>query len=224
MSGAPVEPDEVRRRADVVRERIAAAGGDPDHIDIVAVTKGFGAWAIEAACEAGLTLVGESYVQEMAAKVPELPASTREQIEIHFIGTLQSNKVRHAARSVDVWQSVDRPSLVAELAKRVPGARVLLQLDIAGVAAQGGCPLAEAPDLLERARQAGLDVVGVMAIGPQADPHVITEAFRSAVAFADDHALAHRSLGMTGDLEAAVASGTTMVRVGTALFGERPPH
>jgi len=224
VTETPVAPEEVRRRADRVRQRIEDAGGDPDLVEIVAVTKGFGPWAIEAAVAAGLATVGESYVQEMQSKVGELTSDTREAARIHFIGSLQTNKVRAAVPIVDVWQSVDRPSLVKELAKRAPGAAVMLQLDIADVAAQGGCPLEQAPDLLALATGRGLDVVGVMAIGPQADNDVVTAAFRRAVAFADEHALPRRSLGMTGDLEAAVAAGTTMIRVGTALFGERPPR
>jgi uncharacterized pyridoxal phosphate-containing UPF0001 family protein len=221
-SALPVDPAEVAVRLAAVRERIVRAGGDPDAIEIVAVTKGFGAWAIEAAAAAGATVVGESYAQELLTKVGDVVPGVLDSVDLHFIGAMQTNKVRKIAHLVDVWQSVDRASLVHEIAKRSPGASVMLQLDIAGVVGQGGCPLAEAPVLLETARAAGLAVVGCMAIGPQGDVDMVRTAFEQVTAFADAHGLEQRSMGMTGDLEAAVAAGTTMIRVGTALFGERP--
>ncbi len=217
-----VTPLELALRVEQVKERIAAAGGDVDLVHVMAVTKGFGAWAIETAVAAGSTIVGENYAQELVAKGGALEPSVRSKAEVHFIGQLQTNKVRMLAGFVDVWQSVDRPSLVRELARRVPGARVLLQLDIADSPTQGGCHIATAADLLSMARDLGLDVAGVMAIGPQGSPDVVMAAFVRAVAFADKHELPIRSLGMSGDLELAVRAGSTMVRVGTALFGERP--
>ncbi|MDG2114448.1 MAG: YggS family pyridoxal phosphate-dependent enzyme, partial [Actinomycetota bacterium] len=191
---------------------------------IVAVTKGFGPWAIEAAVGAGAAVVGESYAQELEAKAVHLDEHTLANVDIHFIGAMQTNKVRKVAHLVAVWQSVDRASLVREIAKRDPGAQIMLQLDIAGVEGQGGCDLADAPQLLAEATDLGLDVVGVMAIGPQDEPAAVQAAFERMTAFADRHSIAQRSMGMTGDLESAVAAGTTMIRVGTALFGERPPR
>lgn len=213
---------EVEARLEAVRRRITDAGGDLEALRIMAVTKGFGPWAIEAAVAVGLTTVGESYAQEMVPKIAALDDALRDELEVHFIGAMQTNKVRKVAPSVTVWQSVDRASLVDEIAKRAPGARIMLQLDVAGVAAQGGCPLDEAPQLLARATDLGLAVEGAMAIGPQGDEGLIRSAFEQVAAFADAHELAHRSMGMTGDLEQAIAAGTTMIRVGTALFGERP--
>lgn len=219
-----VSSTEVARRLEIVRGRIADAGGDPEQIEVVAVTKGFGAWAIEAAVGAGATMVGESYAQELEAKAPELDVEILERVDIHFIGAMQTNKVRKVAHLVAVWQSVDRPSLVREIAKRAPGAQIMLQLDVAGVAGQGGCVVEDAPVLLQQALDAGLDVVGVMAIGPQGEPPLVRAAFERVARFADQHSMVQRSMGMTGDLESAVAAGTTMIRVGTALFGERPPR
>lgn len=211
----------VSLRLSRLRDRLAAAGADPDAVTIVAVTKGFGAWAIEAAAAAGLREVGENYAQELLAKLAELPQPVAEQLSVHFIGHLQTNKVRQLAGHIDVYQSVDRPSLVRELAKRCPGADVMLQLNLSGATTQGGCAPTDAPALLRRARDAGLNVVGAMAIGHAEDSVRTGRLFDQLRRFADDYGLEHRSMGMSGDLEAAVRAGTTMVRVGTALFGER---
>ena len=112
--------EQVRAGLGEVRERIVAAGGDPERITVVAVTKGFGVEAVEAAREAGATHLGENYAQELLAKAEAMapgPAPLW-----HFIGGLQTNKVRQVAHLVDLWESVDRPSLGAEVAKRAPGA------------------------------------------------------------------------------------------------------
>ena len=214
----------VRERAERVRQRIADAGGDPARIGIVAVTKGFSSEAIDAAAAAGLPMIGENYAQELRAKWEEIEPATRQEIDVHFIGRLQSNKVRQLAGVVDVWQSVDRERLVSEIARHDPGAAIFVQLDVSGTATQGGCPLEEAAPLVEAARSKGLDVAGCMAIGPQGGPSEIEVAFAQVARFADRHHLEHRCMGMSADLEAAVRAGSTMVRIGTALFGTRPPR
>ena len=216
-----MDPAEVSQRAERVRNRIDDAGGDPDQIAIVAVTKGFDSSAVEAAAGAGLTLIGENYAQEMLSKLSQLQPEIRDGIQTHFIGRLQTNKVRQLSGAVDVWQSMDRMRLVAEIARRSPGASVLLQLDVSGTDTQGGCAVSVAPALLAEARQAGLDVKGCMAIGPQGPASEIAAAFAEVTRFADEHSLHHRCMGMSADLEAAIKAGSTMVRIGTALFGPR---
>lgn len=218
------DPAAVARGADRIRQRIVDAGGDPSRIDIVAVTKGFDSSALEAAATAGLIMVGENYAQELRAKWDQLHPDVRDRLDVHFIGRLQSNKVRQLAGIVDVWQSVDRIRLVREIARHSPGAEILVQLDVSGASTQGGCGLADAPDLIDQARDAGLEVRGCMAIGPQDSPDDIEAAFIEVVRFADRHDLEHRCIGMSADLEHAVRAGSTMVRIGTALFGERPPR
>ena len=208
----------VRHRLDVVRQQIADAGGDVDRVAVLAVTKGFGPDAVAAAVGAGLQAVGENYAQELLDK----SAALDQQPEWHFIGRVQSNKVKLVAGLVSCWQSIDRATLVDEVAKRAPGARLMVQVDATGEEGKGGADPAVVPDLVARARDAGLDVVGLMAVGVMGDEAATEDAFRAVAHLADRLGLPERSMGMTGDLAAAVRSGTTMVRVGTGLFGPRP--
>ena len=208
----------VAERLDAVRARIAAAGGDG--VLVVAVTKGFGPDAIEAAVAAGCHDIGENYAQELLAKVPAVrgPAPV-----VHFIGHLQSNKVKHLAPVVDVWESVDRQAAIDALERHAaPGSTVLVQVNVSGAEQQGGCPPDEAPALVASARQAGLHVAGLMAIGAAGEPAVVRPGFRLLRRLVDELGLAECSMGMTADLEVAVEEGSTMVRVGTAIFGPRP--
>lgn len=216
-----IDPESIRTNLARVQERIVRAGGDPDRISVLGVTKGFGAGAAIAATEAGLRALGESYAQELADKAPAVAAAAAAP-EWHFIGRLQSNKVRLVADVVTCWQSVDRPSLVAELAKRAPGARILVQVNAAGEAQKGGCEPAEVEDLVGTARDAGLVVEGLMTIGVDGDDRATGRAFETVAGLADTLSLDVRSMGMSADLELAVGAGTTMVRVGSALFGPRP--
>jgi pyridoxal phosphate enzyme (YggS family) len=212
---------DVADRLAAVRARIVAAGGG-DHVEVLAVTKGFGPEAVLAAVGAGCTRIGENYAQELLAKRDALggwPA-----VEVHFIGRLQSNKVRSIAGAVDVVESVDRASLVTELARRSPGQRVLVQVDTTGDPGKGGCPVDEVVGLVEVARAAGLAVEGLMTVGPtEGPPEAARDGFRIVRALVDELGLATCSMGMSGDLEVAVDEGSTQVRIGSALFGARPP-
>ena len=212
-----IDPTTVPRGLARVRDQIAAAGGDPERIQVLAVTKGFGPDAVQAAVAAGLGAVGENYAQELLDKSAALDA----QPEWHFIGRLQSNKVRLVSELVSCWQSVDRASLVDEIATRSPGGRILVQVNATGEPQKGGAEPADVAGLVDRGRAAGLDVAGLMAVGVLGDDAATERAFRDVVELADRLALPERSLGMTGDLAAAVRAGTTMVRVGTGLFGAR---
>ena len=207
-------------RAGMLREQISALSGD--RVEIVAVTKGFGSWALRLAAECGFRNVGENYAQELKAKWSDLNEDQREAVDVHFIGGMQTNKVRQVAEIVNVWQTVDRASLVRELSKRCPGSSVMVQVNLTENEAQGGCPMTEADQLISLATSAGLEVTGLMAIGPQGDVASIRSAYRELVSLADYQGLRHRSIGMSNDLEIAIESGSTMVRIGTALFGDRP--
>jgi len=200
-----------------VRDRIAAAGGD-DGVAVLAVTKGFGAEAIEAALAAGCVAIGENYAKELLAK---REAAAR--AEVHFIGQLQTNKVRQIAGLVDVYETVDREHLARELAKRDTGARVLVQVDTTGEPGKGGCPLADLDDLVAIVNEIGLDLRGLMTVGPtEGGPDAARAGFRAVRAAVDRLGLDICSMGMTADLEVAVQEGSTQIRVGTALFGARP--
>ncbi len=208
----------VVERLEAVRARVAAAGGKD--VRIVAVTKGFGPDAIEAAVAAGCRDIGESYAQELVAKMPQVhgPAPV-----VHFIGHLQTNKVKQLAPVVDVWQSVDRVGAVEAVARHAPpGAEVLIQVNVSGAPQQGGCEPDEAPVLVAAATAAGLRVTGLMAIGQAGEPAAVRPGFRLLRRLVDDLGLAECSMGMTADFEVAVEEGSTMVRVGTAVFGPRP--
>lgn len=212
-----IDPVHVRENVAMVRARIAAAGGD-DSVVLLAVTKGFGAEAIEAAIAAGCHAIGENYAQELLAKRNAAAAA-----EVHFIGQLQTNKVRQIAGLVQVYETVDRARLADEIAKRDPGAAVLLQVDISGEAGKGGCPPDQLDALADAVRGAGLDLRGLMAVGPTTGgQEAARHGFRQVRAAADRMGLAVCSMGMSDDLEVAVQEGSTQVRVGSALFGPRP--
>jgi PLP dependent protein len=211
-----ISPDTVAERLERVRERIAGAGGAG--VDVLAVTKGFGADAVHAALAAGLHRVGENYAQELIAKREALSGA-----EVHFIGRMQSNKVRTLVGVVDVFESVDRRSLVDELARRAPGATVLIQVNTAAEPGKGGCPPDEVAELVEAASTAGLHVDGLMTVGPtHGGPDAARPGFRIVRRLVDELGLRQCSMGMSDDLEVAVSEGSTQIRVGTGLFGERP--
>ena len=190
-------------------------------MSILAVTKGFGPDALAAAAAAGLRAIGENYAQELVTKAP---VAAELGLVVHFIGQLQTNKVRQLAASVGVWETVDRPRLVAAIATRAPGATVLVQVATTGEQGKGGCPVGDVADLVRTARDAGLQVVGLMTVGPtQGGPEAARPGFRAVRRLVDDLGLTTCSMGMSGDLEVAVEEGATEVRVGTALFGPRIP-
>lgn len=189
-------------------------------MELVAVTKGFGVDAIEAAAAAGCVDVGENYAQELLAKWDSGAAAAG--VAVHFIGRLQSNKIRQLAGVVAVWESIDREPLLAELARRVPGATVLIQVNATAEDNKGGCAPAEALDLVERARTLNLNVDGMMTVGPTSGDRLGTvHAFRTVRRLVDEAGLRTCSMGMSHDLDVALDEGTTRVRVGTAIFGER---
>jgi hypothetical protein len=212
----------VAARLDRVRDRIASAGGDVAKVTIVAVTKGFSAEEVATAVDVGLPDVGENYAQELREKMSTLDAATNAAVRWHFIGRLQTNKVRSIAGHVALWQSVDRPELAAEIAKRAHHAAVLVQVNTSGEPQKGGCAPDDAADLVARCRDLGLVVRGLMCVGPEGRPDDARAAFHSLASLADRLGVRERSMGMTDDLEVAVREGSTMVRVGTALFGSRP--
>jgi pyridoxal phosphate enzyme (YggS family) len=191
-------------------------------VTLVAVSKSHPAEAIREAHAAGQRDFGENYVQEWREKaeaLADLPG-----IAWHFIGSLQTNKVKYLAGKVALVHTVDREELGREVAKRWERvgarARVLVEVNLGGEASKGGCPPAEVPGLVERLRTLpALEVAGLTCIPPPEDdprPH-----FRALRALRDSLGLAELSMGMSGDYPVAIEEGSTLVRVGTAIFGER---
>jgi PLP dependent protein len=231
-SGGELAAAVARRLADV-RKRIAAACADAGRqagaVTILAVTKGFGSEAIGAALEAGLSDIGENYLQEAQAKFASTAWPSRP-VRRHYIGKIQRNKARRIGALFDVVQTVDdlEIAMLLDQGASEPGKTldVLVQVNVtgdrrAGIATADCARFADALRSRERLR-----VRGVMAVGPP-NHETTDEAFeRAADAFRAVKAIVPEadmlSLGMTDDLEAAVAAGSTMVRLGTALFGARP--
>lgn len=215
-----IDESVVRENLHRIRDRIARAGGA--NVKVVAVTKALPAVAWSVASAVGCDALGENYAQEVTAKAAEVGAH----LPVHFIGQLQSNKVRQLTGLVDVWQTVDRESLLREIVKRAEdrgSPRIFVQLNSTGEAQKGGCEPTEVSRLVDLARHLGCQVEGAMTVGPtNADPQATREAFALLRRVADDLGLVERSMGMSGDLEVAVEEGSTMVRIGTDLFGQRP--
>jgi PLP dependent protein len=220
----PSATESIAERVATLRDRVDAAarsaGREPSSIAILAVTKTQPRDAVITAIEAGLTDVGENYVQEARAKYDALPSCTK-----HFIGHVQTNKAKAIVSLFDVVQSVDRLEAGLALAKAARSLgrtlRVLVQVNISPAERFGARP-AEAPELAARLRHEGLDVDGVMAIGPLEGD--VDAAFESARATFERVGGTTLSLGMSGDWERAIRHGSTMVRVGTAIFGPRSPR
>ncbi len=225
------------KRLAEVHRRIAAAAQDcgrrPEEIRLVAVSKTFPAEAVRQAAAAGVTEIGENYIQEAREKhdlLRDVP------VKWHFIGHLQTNKAKYAARMFDLIHTVDSLRLALELdrcARRLGKVQgVLIQVSLAGEETKSGVPAAEALPLVKAV--AALECVRVQ--GLMTLPPFFNEPERVRPFFAELRALRERireqavpdvsmdelSMGMTGDFEAAVAEGATLVRVGTAIFGERP--
>ena len=213
-------------RLSAIRDRIdrtaRTARRAPGDVTLIAVSKTHDAPDIVPLLDAGQRDFGENRVQEAQAKWPALreryPAT-----RLHLIGQLQSNKAGDAVALADAIHSVDRPSLVAALARAMDaGGRrpdCFVQVNIGDEDQKGGCALDDLPALLSEARAAELPVAGLMCIPPadvEAAPY-----FALLAKIARDHGIAGLSMGMSGDFETAVTLGATHVRVGTALFGAR---
>ncbi len=192
-------------------------------VTLIAVSKTHPVEAIEPLLNQGQRHFGENRVQEAQDKWPAL-REAYPAVQLHLIGQLQSNKAEDAVALFDVIHSLDRSSLIKALAKamdkldrRIP---CFVQVDVGEEEQKGGCAIADLPALLDQARTADIPVAGLMCIPPfdiEAAPF-----FAFLDKLARDHGLQGRSMGMSGDYETAVRLGATHVRVGTALFGQRP--
>jgi pyridoxal phosphate enzyme (YggS family) len=225
-------------RVAAVRERIAraaaCAGREPEEIALLAVSKTHPAAAVKEAFESGLRLFGENRIQEAAPKIAELQELRQLGLEWHLVGHLQSNKARKAVSLFDFVHSMDSLDLAARLASlgREGGraVRALIQVDLAGEETKSGLPARDLLRALEALREEeGLHVEGLMLLPPyESDPERTRPFFRELVRLRDEAFAAgllrgrELSMGMSHDLEVAIEEQATMVRVGTAIFGERP--
>jgi len=205
-----------------VRERIARTGRNPDEVEIVAVTKGFGPEVCRQALDAGLEVLGENRVQEALEKMDQVEGATW-----HLIGHLQTNKAKLAAGRFALIQSIDSVHVAEALARINVEQKVLVEVNIAREPRKTGVDPAAAGQLMARVAEM-LDLQGVMALGPAGrDPKPAFEELRQICDAAQERlgrSLPILSMGMSGDFEVAVAAGSTMVRLGTVLFGPRPPR
>jgi pyridoxal phosphate enzyme (YggS family) len=206
-----------------IAERAAALRREiPAGVTLVAVSKMHPAEAIREAYAAGLRDFGENYAQEWREKADALQDLA--DLRWHFIGGLQTNKVKYLAGRVVAIHTLDRPELARELSRRFQAkgatARVYLEVNTGGETTKSGCAPADAPSLAEAARALpALELAGLMGIPPPDDdprPH-----FRLLRALRDRLGLAGLSIGMSADWRIAIEEGSTCVRIGTAIFGER---
>lgn len=216
-------------RLETIRTRIERAhrrfGPPPERVTLVAVSKTFSADVVRPFLEAGQRVFGENRVQEAQAKWPGLRASY-DGIELHLIGPLQSNKAREAVALFDVIETVDREkiagALKAEIERAGRSPRLLVQVNIGNEPQKAGIPPAEAVSFVKRCREVhGLAIDGLMAIPPEGVPP--GPYFAQMAGLAREVNAKVLSMGMSADFETAIAMGATHVRVGSALFGTRPP-
>jgi PLP dependent protein len=199
-----------------LQRRISSSGRSLDSVRIVAVTKTFPAAVVHAVAQVGLLDVGENYADELHDKRSE----NHDALTWHYLGHLQSNKIARIARDADVIEGVSRLKEIESLARANFHGTLFVQLDVTERDVRNGAPAGEIPMLVERARALELRVTGLMTVAPP-DSRVAREAFEMVARLADDLGLAERSMGMSDDLELALAAGTTQIRVGRALVGER---
>lgn len=210
-----------------VRARVASAcracGRDPASVALLAVSKRMPAELVREAYAAGQRDFGENYVQELAQKAEAL--ADLPDLRLHLIGHLQTNKAKVVARVAHGVQSVDSARVARALAAAVPEGRVLevhVQVNVADEASKSGAAVVDLPAVLEAVRaEPRLALRGLMTIPPADDEARTRAAFRALRALATAHGLPSLSMGMSGDLELAIAEGATIVRVGTAIFGAR---
>jgi pyridoxal phosphate enzyme (YggS family) len=194
----------------------ARAGRKRKDVTLVAVSKTFAADRVDEAIAAGVTHIGENRVQEARDKKPQVRSAAR----WHLIGHLQSNKAKDAVRIFDVIETVDSVELAQKIARASETARdVLLQVNIGDEPQKSGVSTADVQGVVQQIRGVqGINLIGLMAIPPIGDPR---KPFRRLREIRDQVGLEHLSMGMSEDFEIAIEEGSTMVRIGRAIFGAR---
>lgn len=213
-----------------VRERIGLAcqrsGRDPGSVQLVSVSKGHSEELIRVAYDQGMRVFGENYAQELAAKATAL--SDLPEIRWRFIGHLQRNKIKLIERARATVDTVDSSRLAEAISMRAASrgatVEVLIQVNLGDETQKSGCKPAEVPTLAEAVRALpNVSLQGLMTVAPHLEDAEATRPFFAALRqLAEAHGLPELSMGMTHDLEQAVEEGSTMLRIGTAIFGPRP--
>jgi pyridoxal phosphate enzyme (YggS family) len=201
-----------------------AAGRDPGDVELIVVSKTFGAPEILPLLQAGHRVFGENRVQEAKGKWPELKA-TYPDLKLHLIGPLQSNKAKEAVELFDAIHTIDRPkiarALAEEMGKQGKRLQLFIQVNTGEEPQKAGVVPAELPALVALCSdELGLDIAGLMCIPPVEEEPAIHFAFLEKLAA--ENGLTQLSMGMSDDYETAVSFGATHVRVGSAIFGSRP--
>ena len=229
MTDTETSPDDVPARLAAIAARVARSARDvgraPESVSLVAVSKTHAAEVIAPALDAGHRVFGENRVQESKGKWPELRGRFPG-VELHLIGPLQSNKAREAVEVFDVIETVDRPkiaeALAAEIARAGKAMKLFVEVNTGAEPQKAGILPGDADAFLRHCREAlGLDVAGLMCIPPadeQASPH-----FALLAKIAAANGIGGLSMGMSSDFELGIQLGATHVRVGSAIFGARPP-
>lgn len=228
---------DVRSNLEAVKDRIRKAaeraGRNPADIRLVAVTKQVEPERIIQAAQAGARIFGENYAQELRDKYEAVEKSVEEQVEWHFIGRLQRNKVKYLIGRVELIHSLDSASVAEEINKRAQKAGikmpVLIEVDTAQEESKGGIKAAEAGDFINGlAELLSIEIRGLMTMPPYFnEPELARPYFRKLRELRDDlknkfPLVKELSMGMSGDFEVAIEEGATLVRVGSAIFGPRP--
>jgi pyridoxal phosphate enzyme (YggS family) len=223
--------DRIARVQDAIASAALRSGRPADAVRLVAVTKTVAATVIADAYACGLREFGENRVQEAEPKIAALAAQGIRPVW-HLVGHLQTNKAAAALRCFDILQSVDSLRLAETLSRRVTGepARIFLEVNVAGEPTKFGFrlddPTQPFADVVAAVRALpGLVVEGLMTVAPLVDdPERVRPVFRRLAELAATHGIAELSMGMTDDFVVAIEEGATVVRIGRAIFGERPPR
>ena len=209
--------EEIKERLEEINEIIDAKAQNP--VTLIGVTKGFTHEEVNIASELGIKNFGENYAQELLTKNPLVDP----EISWHYIGQLQSNKIRKISHLVDVWHSVTSLKLAREIHKRNDQAQILLQVSLMGPSNSKGFEVEQLPQLISELRDMNIDISGLMTMGVPGDKVATRVVFKELRKLADTFELPECSMGMSGDFEIALESGASMIRVGSAIFGNRRP-
>ena len=209
--------EEIKERLEEINEIIDAKAQNP--VTLIGVTKGFTHEEVNIASELGIKNFGENYAQELLTKNPLVDP----EISWHYIGQLQSNKIRKISHLVDVWHSVTSLKLAREIHKRDDQAQILLQVSLMGPSNSKGFEVEQLPQLISELRDMNIDISGLMTMGVPGDKVATRVVFKELRKLADTFELPECSMGMSGDFEIALESGASMIRVGSAIFGNRRP-